>query len=59
MYRAKMPEAWARLKWCEEQFGPGVDYGNAWLRGTRWWRNKGYVCFRDESDYMLYLLRWS
>ena len=57
-YRAKMPEAYARLEWCKKTFGhAGEDTGYA--PGRLWWRNRGYVCFRNESDYMLYLLRWA
>jgi hypothetical protein len=40
--------------WCIEHFGdPGND---AW---SRWVSTLGYVHFRDESDYMLFLLKWS
>jgi hypothetical protein len=50
-YRSpKMSEAWARMKWCEQMFG---DYD------IRWWRDRGHLFFRYESDYMLYLLRWA
>ena len=59
MYKAKMPNAWVRIKWCEQQFGTIDEYGHPWVRGARWWRNKGYVCFRDEADYLFYLLRWA
>jgi len=55
IYRAKIPEAWARVKWCEQQFGPTVW----WNSTARWYRDGGYICFRDESDYVLYLLRWA
>lgn len=50
IYRAKMPEAWARMQWCEQTLGED---------DIRWWRNRGYLYFRNEADYMLYLLRWS
>ena len=52
IYQVKMPEAYARIEWCREIFGE-TGYGK------KWWRNRGYVCFRYEPDYMLYLLRWS
>ena len=52
IYRAKMPEAFARIEWCRETFG-GSGYG------TRWRRSRGYLLFNYEADYMLYLLRWS
>lgn len=51
-FRAKMPEAYARVEWCKQIFGDD-EYGQ------KWWRNRGYVCFRNESDYLLYLLRWA
>ena len=54
-YRAKIPEAWARIKWCEQQFGPVIG----WYSKARWYRDSGYIYFRDESDYLLYLMRWS
>jgi len=49
-YRAKIPEAWARMQWCEQTFGD---------QDIRWCRDRGYLYFRNEADYMLYLLRWS
>lgn len=52
-YKAKMPEAWARIKWCREQFGPQC------VNKMRWYRDRGYLYFRDEQDYLLYLLRWA
>lgn len=59
MYKVKLAESWARITWCEQQFGDTVDYGHAWVKGARWWRIKGYLYFRDEKDYLFYLLRWS
>ena len=50
VYKAKMPEAWARVEWCVKQFGHG---GN-----NRWWRDAGHLCFTNEQDYMFYLLKW-
>jgi len=61
MYKAKIPEAWARMMWCEQSFGPeGKEHKEqrTWS-DRRWWRDKGYLFFRNEKDYMLYLLRWS
>ena len=57
MYKAKMSQAWARLKWCEQQFGPGDWY--ACNPDARWWRQGGYVCFHNERDYLFYLLKWA
>ena len=50
IYQAKIPEAWARMQWCERALG---------AQDIRWWRDRGYLCFRNKADYMLYLLRWS
>ena len=59
-YKAKMPEAWARMKWCEDQFGPENPLRRIWdPYQPRWYRNGGYIHFRDKQDYVLYLLRWS
>ena len=52
IYRAKMPEAYARVEWCKEQFGE-TGYG------ARWRRSRGCLVFNHEQDYLLYLLRWS
>ena len=64
VYRAKMPEAYARVEWCKQAFGGegephwekygGVDIAH----GLRWWRRQGHLFFRSERDYMFYLLRW-
>ena len=45
-----------RLEWCEQQFGP-----MGWLLdpGARCHRFGDILCFRDEQDLTLYLLRWS
>jgi hypothetical protein len=52
IYRAKMPEAFARIEWCKKIFGE-INYDQ------KWWRDRGYVCFRNKQDYMLYLLKWT
>lgn len=51
IYRAKLPEAYARVEWCKEQFG-GHGYGE------RWRRVKGFLYFNEQEDYFLYCLRW-
>ncbi len=43
------------IDWCTEQFGPHPKNKDAW---SRWWVGLGYICFRDEKDYMLYQLKW-
>lgn len=44
-----------RLLWCTEQFGPRPDRPDAWCRWYVWGLT---IRFRDQQDYMLYLLRW-
>jgi hypothetical protein len=46
----------AVYNWCTENFGKQDKKPDAWSR----WRNL-YACaiqFRDEADYVLFLLRW-
>jgi hypothetical protein len=45
------------LEWCSQQFGPHPDRPDAWSR----WYNKysEKIHFRDERDYVLFILRWS
>lgn len=44
------------IEWCTQQFGPQPQQPDAW---TRWYsRLASLVFFRDEQDYMLFLLRW-
>jgi hypothetical protein len=44
-------------KWCEEQFGPHPKNPDAW---SRWWHKfENSILFRDEKDYVLFMLRWS
>lgn len=60
-----MPEAYARVEWCQTQFGgEGEPYWEKYggidiAHGLRWWRRQGHLFFRNEQDYMLYLLRWA
>jgi len=43
-------------KWCEKQFGKHDNRPNAW---SRWWhRYESSIHFRDEKDYILFVLRW-
>jgi hypothetical protein len=44
-------------KWCTEQFGPHPTQQDAWSRWGH--RYEGRIYFRDEQDYLLFLLRWS
>lgn len=62
IYKAKMPEAYARVEWCKEAFGPLEQYRlsrSKTFSDLRWWRKAGYLYFRNEKDYILYTLRWS
>jgi hypothetical protein len=60
-FKVKIPEAYARVKWCREIFGrPFQDLpkeSRQW-QNMRWYRNKGYIYFREEKDYVWYMLRW-
>ena len=71
IYKAKMPEAYARVEWCKAQFGGDgepkfkqtgslTDYRQyRVVDGLRWWRRQGHLFFREEQDYVFYCLRWS
>lgn len=63
IYKSKLPEAYARMEWCKEQFGgdgqPDYKKSVDIVHGMRWWRRQGHLFFRCEKDYMLYCLRWS
>jgi len=43
-------------KWCAEQFGPHPKHPDAWSRWHHTYSEK--IHFRDEKDYVLFLLRW-
>jgi hypothetical protein len=57
-YESKLPrDGQAAFAWCTEQFGPEPTYTDAW---TRWYFNVDRTFrFRDEQDYLLFLLRWA
>ncbi len=43
--------------WCEQHFGPHPRNPDAW---SRWWHKfEDSILFRDEKDYVLFMLRWS
>lgn len=43
--------------WCEKHFGPHPKKPDAW---SRWWHKFEYnILFRDEKDYVFFMLRWS
>lgn len=60
-YKAKMPgtvriqDSIRRVQWCRDQFGPESLFSNY----GRWQRYKEYLYFRDEKDYLFYMLRWT
>lgn len=44
------------IEWCTEQFGSRTEEVDVL---TRWYSNYfNTVFFRDEQDYILFLLRW-
>jgi len=49
--KVKLAEAYARVEWCKQRFGPQVH-------GGIWWRHRGHLYFKDEKCYTLYALRW-
>ena len=43
--------------WCEQHFGKHPTNPDAW---SRWWHKfHNGILFRDEKDYVLFMLRWS
>lgn len=43
--------------WCSQHFGPHPARPDAW---SRWWHKfENSILFRDEKDYVLFMLRWS
>ena len=44
-------------EWCAEQFGPEDKFPNAWSRWQH--RYEHQIFFRDEKDYVLFVLRWT
>lgn len=62
MYKVKVSETYARIQWCETQFGgdgcPYYHLNTDIVKGLRWWCRQGYLFFREEKDYVWYVLRW-
>ena len=46
----------AMLEWCKEQFGPAPPFTDAW---ARWSVSYSIIRFRDEKDYIFFMLKWS
>jgi hypothetical protein len=60
-YKIKVPEMYARYKWCQERFGRSFQEAPVGARDwnkMRWWRKGGYLCFRNEDDAIMFKLRW-
>jgi hypothetical protein len=57
-YEAKLPrDQQAAFAWCVKQFGPEPKNTDAW---SRWYFNVDRTFrFRDEKDYVMFILRWS
>ena len=50
---------WSQMiEWCVNTYGPAPDDG-VWTPNARWYPNNACLWFRDESDKMLFVLRWS
>ena len=43
-------------QWCTEQFGPEPKCPDAWCRWHQ--RSLDGIHFRDDRDYVLFILRW-
>jgi hypothetical protein len=46
----------AMLEWCKEQFGPANPITDAW---ARWSVSYSIIRFRDEKDYIFFMLKWA
>lgn len=44
------------VAWCTQQFGPHPKQQDAWSRWDH--RYEGRIYFRDEEDYLMFVLRW-
>ena len=50
------------MQWCKEQFGgdgePKYYCNTDIVKDLRWWRRQGHLFFREEKDYIWFMLRW-
>jgi hypothetical protein len=46
----------AMLAWCIEQFEPANPITDAW---ARWSQSYSTLRFRDEKDYIFFMLKWA
>ena len=44
-----------RVDWCTKNFGSRTERPDAW---SRWYVSGLVFRFRDEKDYLIFLLRW-
>ena len=57
----------AQVRWCDEQFGQttsSITHAEGAskrmsLPNERWYTHDDHFWFRDEQDYMWFMLRWS
>jgi hypothetical protein len=45
-----------KIDWCNQNFGPNTVTPDTW---SRWYSNGWVIRFRDEKDYLIFLLKWS
>lgn len=56
-YDAVFPTDWSAARvWCETHFGKHPTNPDAW---SRWYMYGNYFRFRDEKDYITFVLKWS
>ena len=48
---------WEIDEWCTQHFGKHPDQHDAWSRWVHLYEDK--IHFRDEKDYVWFMLRWS
>lgn len=48
---------WAMEAWCTETFG-ATGVNGVWEPDERWYANNRKFWFRDESDAIMFMLRW-
>ena len=49
------PDINDKADWCTKNFGPSPVPPDAW---SRWYIDGWVIRFRDEKDYLIFLLRW-
>jgi hypothetical protein len=63
--KVKKAEFLDQLQWCRECFGPGAEVHSMTQAGLHRWSYEfvahgiQMLHFSDESDYMLYILKWT